>query len=345
MERSLSVLLPIRNLEATLAGAVLGKLEVFSELTSRAELVLVDDGSEDATGEVADALADAYPQVKSIHNNQQRGLAASIKAGVQASQGEVIFLEDVDCRLPVHEVRRLWELLDRYELVLGRPSGCVAGVESLPTTERSSVTYRKPCRAPSRPLRKLPATEGWVSIDNQVQHSSLACRIGDRNQAYPEADSLNRHVHLHRHTSGSPPRPYQPLVGNDSDGPRPTIRLEDCLADASRAGLSPFSSSKASPGMEAKHESYVLARRWILEALQGTVARCGEILRYLAGRRIPWYEVEIDRRMENLVPRRIDVASQPMKSVHWIDSWESSRADRTLFTSALRKAMGNSLGQ
>jgi len=121
----LSVLLPVRDVQSTLAATVLEILEILPELTSRFELIVIDDGSKDATLEVADDLAEHYPQVRAVHHTEPRGHSAAIQTGLRHSSGEVIFLRDHSGELALDEVRKLWWAIDEHPLVLGRPE--VAG--------------------------------------------------------------------------------------------------------------------------------------------------------------------------------------------------------------------------
>lgn len=121
MERSLSVLLPVQNAQSTLAEAVLDLLEVLPELTPQFEILVVDDGSQDATIEVADELAARYPQITALRHATPRGRLAAIATGLARSRGEVILLQDADCAVASDEICRLWRAIDNHEVVLGCP--------------------------------------------------------------------------------------------------------------------------------------------------------------------------------------------------------------------------------
>lgn len=123
MERSLSVLLPVRDAEMTLSRSVHELLDVLPELTRSFEIVIIDDGSRDATIELADELACRYPQVRVVRHGRPLGRAAAVRSGVRGSRGEILLLGDEGCRLALDELGRMWRAMDDHELVLGRPAG------------------------------------------------------------------------------------------------------------------------------------------------------------------------------------------------------------------------------
>jgi len=94
MERSLSVILPVHNAQATISATVTETLEAVADLTGQFELVIVDDGSVDATSEVVDELIRAYPQVNSVRHGAHLGHSAAVRSGLKHSKGEIIVLHD-----------------------------------------------------------------------------------------------------------------------------------------------------------------------------------------------------------------------------------------------------------
>lgn len=108
MERSLSVLLPLQNVESSLVATVHRMLEIAADLTDRFELIIVDDGSTDATSEVAEELARRYPQVKAARHRTPRGRAESVRTGLRLSRGQVVIQGDpADGEAP-EELARTW---------------------------------------------------------------------------------------------------------------------------------------------------------------------------------------------------------------------------------------------
>ena len=94
MQRSLSVLLPVKNAQSTLNNAVHEILDVMTDSGDRFEVLIIDDGSTDATSEVAHELTRHYPQIRLVRHGKSRGRDAAIRSGLERSQGEVVMLRD-----------------------------------------------------------------------------------------------------------------------------------------------------------------------------------------------------------------------------------------------------------
>lgn len=94
MQRLLSVLLPVKDAQATLADSVHEILDVAADSGDRFELLIIDDGSTDATSEVAHELTRHYPQVRVVRHGTPLGREAAIRTGLDRSQGEAVLLSD-----------------------------------------------------------------------------------------------------------------------------------------------------------------------------------------------------------------------------------------------------------
>jgi len=94
VHRSLSVLLPVQDAQATLQKSVHAILDDMADSRERFELLIIDDGSTDATSEVAHELSRRYPQIRLIRHSRPMGRAASIRSGLEWSRGDVVVMRD-----------------------------------------------------------------------------------------------------------------------------------------------------------------------------------------------------------------------------------------------------------
>lgn len=88
----LSVVVPVYNEEATLNEIVARVLDVELDL----EVIIVDDGSRDRTGELADELAATHDRVRAFHLEVNRGKGAAVRRGIAEVRGKVVVVQDGD---------------------------------------------------------------------------------------------------------------------------------------------------------------------------------------------------------------------------------------------------------
>jgi glycosyltransferase involved in cell wall biosynthesis len=112
MPPSLSVVFPMYNEEAYLERAVAAAQEVLETFAPDHEIIIVDDASTDRTGELADALARADPRVKVLHNEHNRKLGGTLRAGYAVATKDLILYSDADLPFDFREVARGVRLLD-----------------------------------------------------------------------------------------------------------------------------------------------------------------------------------------------------------------------------------------
>src|SRR5437867_8996739 len=104
----LSVFFPAYNDSGTIASMVIRAVKAASELTTDFEIVVVDDGSADATADIADELARTYPQVRAVHHPTNRDYGAALQTGFRSATKPLIFYTDGDAQYDPAELADLW---------------------------------------------------------------------------------------------------------------------------------------------------------------------------------------------------------------------------------------------
>ncbi len=84
-----------------------------------AEILIVDDGSTDGTGAVADRLAAEMPDVRVIHHGNNRGLGGVYRTGFEEAKGELISFCPADGQFPPSILETFVPAIEGYDMVLG----------------------------------------------------------------------------------------------------------------------------------------------------------------------------------------------------------------------------------
>jgi glycosyltransferase involved in cell wall biosynthesis len=106
----------LANLEPTVAEllAALARLP-----PDRHELIIVDDGSRDGTGALADRLATAHPGVRVVHHPENRGLGGVYRTGFQEARADLVTFFPADGQFPAAILVDFHPRLRDHDLVLG----------------------------------------------------------------------------------------------------------------------------------------------------------------------------------------------------------------------------------
>ncbi len=116
---SLSVVLPAYNEEANVESAVEGVSSVAQQLGMDYEIILVNDGSADRTGEIARELMQRIPNFRLVEHYPNRGYGGALRAGFAAAMGDLIAFVPADNQFDFREISRLLERLDEADIVSG----------------------------------------------------------------------------------------------------------------------------------------------------------------------------------------------------------------------------------
>ncbi len=114
---SISVFFPCFNEEANVENTTLSALKTLRRISDDFEVLIVNDGSQDRTGEIADRLAEQHPQVRAIHNPTNYGYGGALQQGFRAATKKWVFYTDGDGQFDFDEIDLLLPLLDTCDIV------------------------------------------------------------------------------------------------------------------------------------------------------------------------------------------------------------------------------------
>jgi glycosyltransferase involved in cell wall biosynthesis len=117
--KSLSVFFPAYNEVDNVEPLVTEAAAVLPRVAEHSEIIIVDDGSTDGTGPLADELASEYENVRVVHNRPNRGYGGAVKAGLDSAGCEWVFFTDGDRQFRLDELPLLVGLAGEADLVLG----------------------------------------------------------------------------------------------------------------------------------------------------------------------------------------------------------------------------------
>src|SRR2546421_1109863 len=115
-----SVFFPAYNDEGSIERMVADALAVLPTLTNDYEVIVVNDGSTDATLSILEHLASNSPFIKIIHHERNQGYGAALRTGFNHACKDLIFYTDGDAQYDARELAALFPLLtDTVDVVNG----------------------------------------------------------------------------------------------------------------------------------------------------------------------------------------------------------------------------------
>lgn len=116
---SLSIVLPAFNEEANVENALNEVSSVAQEMGIEHEIILVNDGSTDRTGEVARRMAGRISNLRLVEHYPNRGYGGALKAGFAAASKDLIAFFPADKQFDFGEIERLLKRINRADIVCG----------------------------------------------------------------------------------------------------------------------------------------------------------------------------------------------------------------------------------
>lgn len=98
---SISCVMPAYNEAGNLGVVVPHVIKALNNLSKNIEIIVVNDGSRDATAKILADLCTTFPQIVALNLSRNFGKEAALTAGLEATQGDVVVILDADGQHPV----------------------------------------------------------------------------------------------------------------------------------------------------------------------------------------------------------------------------------------------------
>ena len=108
---SLSIFFPAYNDAGTIASLAIIAHMTARQITDDYEVIVVNDGSPDHTGDLLDEMAGHFPWLKVIHHPKNRGYGGALRTGFETAGKELIFYTDGDAQYDPREMLLLYQAL------------------------------------------------------------------------------------------------------------------------------------------------------------------------------------------------------------------------------------------
>lgn len=115
---NISLFFPVYNDERTVRTVAQRSLDLLEEVANEYEIIIVNDGSPDASGDIADELAAAHGAITVIHHPENQGYGAAVKTGIENSQYDIICMIDGDNEYDVFDLKKMLAISDYYMLII-----------------------------------------------------------------------------------------------------------------------------------------------------------------------------------------------------------------------------------
>lgn len=115
----LSIFFPFWNEEENIKEVISQAVSIAPRVADKWEILMVDDGSDDKTLEIANSLASQNKHLKVVSLHPNRGYGAALKAGFENSKFNYIVFSDGDLQFDFSEVYKFVEIIVDADIVIG----------------------------------------------------------------------------------------------------------------------------------------------------------------------------------------------------------------------------------
>jgi len=119
LKRSISIIVPAYNEQSRLPDTIRRIEDYLSQADWEFhEIIVVDDGSTDATADCAEEFARMNSNVRVLRNPGNRGKGFAVRHGMLEARGEWRLFSDADLSAPIEEIEKLWCAVDRDKALI-----------------------------------------------------------------------------------------------------------------------------------------------------------------------------------------------------------------------------------
>lgn len=169
----ISVVIPVYNENSGVPKTIRGITQAIDGTGHDYEIIVVDDGSRDATPTVLADMEDSVPALRVVRFTRNFGKEAALHAGIDAARGNAIITIDADLQHPpelIPAMLKLWE----------------SGTCMVVNAQRNSHRRAHMTRWPARMFYRIFSNLSGVDIDNQTDFKLIDRRVADAYLALEE---------------------------------------------------------------------------------------------------------------------------------------------------------------
>jgi len=145
----LSIIIPSYNEELRLPSTLERIAAYLSTYAHEAEVLVVDDGSEDGTAAVAESYRSKILTLRVISNGVNRGKGYSVRHGIEEARGRIALFTDADLSAPIEEAGKLIDGLETNDVAIGSRAmdRSLITVHESPFREFAGIIFNKIVRS------------------------------------------------------------------------------------------------------------------------------------------------------------------------------------------------------
>ena len=116
---SISMVIPVYNEAGNIQSCAQSAIATLKSIADTFEVIFVESGSTDGTGELADELAKANESISVIHQGAKKGLGNALREGFSAARYEIVFYIDGDSPFDMANFKKTLPILAEADIVNG----------------------------------------------------------------------------------------------------------------------------------------------------------------------------------------------------------------------------------